>query len=305
MFMGASVSAKNTVPTKRIAPGVDMPMVGIGTWQYNDSVAYAAVKEALALGYEHIDTALGYDNQAGIARAMAESGRKRSSYFVTSKIPGGLNMSSATAALELSLKQLQTSYVDLMLVHFPATWGGQGGKAMRIETWKALEAFHKAGKARAIGVSHYCQRHLEDIINMPDRTVPIAVNQVQFHVGMGTAGPNATDDRAFCDAHGIQYESFSPLCGPCGTTALINGSLVTGIGKKYNKSGAQVALRWQVQLGIPVIPKTHKKAYMLENADLFDWKLDADDMAALTQATVPPVAGDPGPPATSGDCSVP
>ena len=236
---------------------------------------------------------------------MAASGRPRSSYFVTSKIPGGLNRTAAAAALEESLAQLATPYVDLMLVHFPATWGGQGGRAMRLETWRAMEDFHRAGKARAIGVSHYCRRHLEDILDMPGRTVPVAVNQVQFHVGMGGAGPNATDDRAFCAARGIVYESFSPLCGPCGTKALINGSLVVGIGNKHGKSGPQVALKWQVQQGIPVIPKTHSLQHMLDNADLWGWELDQDDMARLTAATQPAVAGDPGPPATSGDCSVP
>jgi aryl-alcohol dehydrogenase-like predicted oxidoreductase len=144
--------------------------------------------------YTHIDTALGYLNQVGVGRAIKASGRKRDSFFITSKIPGGLNTSAAAASLDLSLEQLGLDYVDLMLVHFPATWGGDGGAALRVEEWKALEVFHKAGKARAIGVSHYCKHHLLDIMSIA--TVKPAINQVQFHVGMGTAGPNATDDRA-------------------------------------------------------------------------------------------------------------
>ena len=288
------------IPTVKLAGDVEMPMAGLGTWQYNDSVAYDAVSKAMNLGYTHVDCALGYGNQVAVGKALKDSGRTRDSYFITSKIPGGLNASAATEQLNLALQQLQLDYVDLMLVHFPAAWSGQGGKALRVEEWKALEAFQKSGKARAIGVSHYCKRHLQDI--MAIATVPIAVNQVQYHVGMGSEGPNATDDKAFCDKHGILYESFSPLCGPCGTNELKDGPLVSGIGKKYGKSGAQVSLKWIVQSGIPVIPKSDSLEHLRENIDLFDWKLDDADMATLTRAKSPPVAGAGD--GTSGDCAV-
>lgn len=137
-----------------------------------------------------------------------------------------------------------------------------------------------------------------------------AVNQVQFHVGMGTAGPNATDGRQYDTSRGVLYEGFSPLCGPCGAKEkmeLISGKLVTGIGKKYGKSGAQVSLKWQVQQGIPVIPKTDSPKHAAENIDLFGWTLSDADMAALTAATSPAVAGAPGPGGepVSGDCGVP
>ena len=135
-----------------------MPMAGLGTWQFNSSVAEAAVLAALGMGYTHIDTALGYNNQEGVGRALAASLRTRKSYFVTSKIPGGLKVGTkaAHAALNLCLSQLfpgqKGAYVDLMLVHFPADWDGGGGKTLRQAEWRALEAFHKAGKARAIGM---------------------------------------------------------------------------------------------------------------------------------------------------------
>ena len=174
------VSGAPTIPTVTIAPGVELPMAGLGTWQYNDSVAGAATLAALKMGYTHIDTALGYNNQVGVGKALEASGRARASYFITSKIPGGLNTSATNAALELSLQQLGLTYVDLMLIHFPATWGGDGGAAARVEEWKAMEAFQKAGKAKAIGVSHYCKHHLEDILAIA--TVKPAVNQVQYHV---------------------------------------------------------------------------------------------------------------------------
>ena len=303
------------IPTVPIAPGVNMPLAGIGTWQYNDSVAGAAVTQALKLGYTHVDTALGYKNQVGIgkalAKAFAEKVITRGELFLVSKIPGGFNTTTATANLEESVAQLfpgdPFGYVDLMLVHFPATWGGTGGKASRQAEWKALEAFVKAGKAKAIGISHYCRRHLDDILEIA--TIKPAVNQVQFNVGMGAAGANATDDRAYMKSKGVLYEGFSPLCGPCGGTdkmELITGKLVTSIGKKHGKTGPQVALKWQVQLGIPVIPKTSNVEHMKQNIDLFDWTLDADDMAKLTAATVPAVSGAKGPGgvAVSGDCGV-
>jgi len=231
-------NTKLNIPTITIAPTVEMPLQGLGTWEYNDTVAEAAVTAALDMGYTHIDTALGYDNQEGIARALKATSRPRDSYFITSKIPGGQNHSAATASLDLALEQLGLDYVDLMLTHFPATWEGEGGKEMRLQTWAALEDFVRAGKARAIGVSHYCIQHIKDILEV--NTIPVAINQVQYHVGMGTAVPNATDGIEWDWAHGITYESFSPLCGPCDGSdhwELINGTLVTSIGAKYNKTG--------------------------------------------------------------------
>jgi len=298
----AGATAALSVPTLQIAPGVNLPMAGLGTWQYNDSVAEQASGLALSLGYTHIDTALGYYNQEGIARALKASTRPRDSYFITSKIPGGLPYANATEQLELSLQQLGLDYVDLMLVHYPATWGGVGGKAVRADQWRAMEDFHKAGKAKAIGVSHYCERHIDELLETA--TIIPAVNQVFFHVGMATQSLNMSD-MAFPRTpaeqpsyKGVFYQSFSTLCGPCGSTELLNGTMVTKIGQAHGKSGAQVSLRWAVQLGIPVIPKTHRKDYMLENVALFDWELSDAEMATLSAATSPQT----GP--SSGDCDV-
>jgi hypothetical protein len=169
------------IPTVEIAPGVHMPLAGIGTWLYNSSMAEKAVLTATSLGCTHIDTALGYGNQDGVARAISKSGIAREKLFVVSKIPGGFNQTAAAAALDESLEQLfpgqEDAYVDLMLVHFPATWKGQGGKASRQAQWKAMEAFVHAGKAKAIGISHYCRRHLDDLLEMA--TIKPAVNQVR------------------------------------------------------------------------------------------------------------------------------
>lgn len=311
MAMSSAAPVRAPIPTVEIAPGVNMPLAGFGTWQYNSSLAESSVLTAMGLGCTHIDTALGYNNQDGVGRALAKSGVPREEIFLVSKIPGGLSEADATDNLATALEQLfpgqPDAYVDLMLVHFPATWGGVGGKAMRQAEWKALETFAKAGKAKAIGISHYCKKHLDDVLEIA--TIKPAVNQVQYHVGMGTAGPNATDDKEYMTKSGVTYQSFSPLCGPCDGDdhmELITGKLVTSIGAKYGKTGAQVALKWQTQQGIPVIPKSSNPVHIAQNLDLFDWTLSDEDMATLTAAVKPAVAGDVGPSGepVSGDCDV-
>ena len=329
-------------------------MTGLGTWQYNDTVAEAATRLALDIGYTHFDTAWVYKNAAGIGKALASSPRPRSSYFITSKIMGG-NATTTLAQHEEVLSLLGIEYVDLLLVHFPGAYdpktkGFVGSRAARQAQWKAMESLVVGGKARALGVSHCacsfaqhtswterarcslrftarleshlatnldlclsfaayradCKRHLQDVLDIAK--VKVAVNQVQFHVGMGSEGPGAVDDRAFDRAHGVLYQSFSSLCGPCGAAAhaeLVSGPLVTRIGATHNKTGAQVSLKWLVQQGIPVIPKSSKRTHLLENLDLFDWKLSDAEMKELAEATYPPVDGNPGRLPTSGDCVVP
>lgn len=282
-----------------------MPLVGLGTWQYANDEAYGAVLSALKLGYTHVDTALVYENQVGVGKAIIDSGRARDSLFVTSKIPGGLNTSATMDALAQGMAQLQLDYVDLMLIHYPADWSGVGGKAMRQQEWAALEQFKKAGKARAIGVSHYCKQHMEDILAI--NTTDIALNQVQYHIGMASPTTNsdlATDYKTWTQQQGITYMSFSTLCGPCNDNELINGPLVTSIGKKYGKSGPQISLAWATQRGIPVVPKTNSTVHLAENLDLFDFTISEEDMAALDASATPPVAGGPNN-NDSGDCEIP
>lgn len=279
---------------------MDMPLVGLGTWQYNDSVAEYAVTEALKAGFRHIDTALGYKNQQGVGAALKKSQLPRHEFFVTSKIPGGLNSSATEAALDQALQQLGLSYIDLMLIHFPATWSGVGGASMRKVEWLALEKWAKTGKARAIGVSHYCKSHIQDILSVA--TLPIALNQVMYHVGMGVSPNIGSDYKDYCQSIGVVYMSFSTLCGPCAgkeKTELIDGALVTEIGKAHNVSGAQVALRWAVQQGIPVVPKSSKPEHLKEDFDLFSFSLTQAEMDKLTSATTPATGRD-----DSGDCEV-
>ena len=291
-----------TVPMSGVHGPMEMPLIGLGTWQYNSSQAMEAVGTAFGLGYRHVDTALGYDNQAGVGAALARAALPRSEYFVTSKVPGGLNASATAAALELALQQLRLEFVDLMLLHWPGN-----GAASRQEQWRALEAFAKQGKARAIGISHYCKRHLDDILAIA--TLPVALNQVQYHVGMAPQSPSVRHDPDYMKSKGVVYMAYSSLCGPCpdgGHAELISGPLVTAIGKAHNRTGAQVSLRWVVQQGIPVIPKALDKDYLAEDIDVFDFSLEDSEMARLNAATTPPITGTPPQkPDDYNDCQVP
>eukprot|EP00928_Gymnodinium_smaydae_P058626 TRINITY_DN41807_c0_g1_i1.p1 TRINITY_DN41807_c0_g1~~TRINITY_DN41807_c0_g1_i1.p1 ORF type:complete len:347 (+),score=40.96 TRINITY_DN41807_c0_g1_i1:157-1041(+) len=284
---------------KGISGTVRMPLIGFGTWQYNDTVAEKAVSTAFSLGYRHVDTAYVYKNQAGVGAALKKSGVQRSDYFITSKVPGGLDASATTAALEECLHQLNVTYVDLMLLH----WAGNSAGNLQ-EQWLALEHFAKAGKAQAIGVSHYCKNDLNAILKVA--RYPVAVNQNQYHVGMGQDTQERLHDKAFAESKGILYEAYSSLCGPCTPPAnkeLISGKLVTDIGQAHNKTGAQVALRWVVQQGIPVIPKSTDASHIKSNFELFDFSLTDAEMAKLTAATSPAETGTAQHPDDAQDCA--
>jgi diketogulonate reductase-like aldo/keto reductase len=258
-------------------------MAGLGTWLYNSSQAEAAVAMALKAGVRSFDTAQTYENQDGVGRAIAASGVARRELFVTTKIDGAQGEDGSVMAHEDNLKLLGLEYVDLLLAHFPCDWDATTcSKEERQATWRGLERLQKSGKARAIGVSHYCQQHLQDVLEIA--TVPIAINQQEWHVGMG---PDPEAVKSFCDAHNITFQSFSPLCGPCGGDELINGELVTGIGAAHNKSGAQVSLKWLVNHGSPVIPRTLNEQHLATDMDLFGWELTAEEMSRLDGATKP------------------
>jgi diketogulonate reductase-like aldo/keto reductase len=306
----SSATGELKIPSMKIGTdvhgkGVFMPMGGIGTWLYNNSQAESEVLSALKLGARLIDTAYNYENEKGVAAGVKKSKVPRSEIFLTTKIPGGLSTADTISAHESNLEQLETDYVDLLLTHFPCGFPTSPtsppvncSKAARQDTWRGLEAMYKAGKARAIGVSHYCQQHILDVLEIA--TVPIAVDQEEWHVGMGTDPQGLV---SFGKKHGISYQSFSPLCGPCSKKDhedLISGPLVTSIGKAHNVSGVQVALKWLVQNGSPVIPKSSDPAHIQEDLDLFSFTLTDAEMAKLNAATTPPSA-EP----VSADCKLP
>ncbi|GAX11397.1 hypothetical protein FisN_22Lh070 [Fistulifera solaris] len=302
--------SSNYTAIPRISIGTDvhghavrMPLVGAGTWQYNDTMAYDSLCKAFRAGLTFVDTAYGYGNQVGVSRAIHDcyTGH-RSDLFVLTKVPGGLTFDEVRAAHHHNLFQLNIEYVDHLMTHFPADWEAtKASKEMRQEEWRALEEIYYTGKARSIGISHYCAQHIDDILEIA--TVMPSINQVEYHVGSG----DVDGVMEKCRANNITFMSFSPLCGPCQyepEDSLTTGKLVTEIAQRYNVTGAQISLRFIVQQALQegsfiggVIPKSNNIDHILSNMDLFSFKLSEEDMALLHQATEPS--------AETGDCDVP
>lgn len=300
--LALALASQAAMPTVTLNTGTEMPAVSLGVWKYNSSYAGEACKTALANGYNAIDTAYDYDNQDAVGAAInahiAAGKATREEIFLTTKIPAcgsfpvaGLPTPSkkncgpdSTTILEKNLKLLNLEYVDLVLLHFPpeSCGGPFHPDACRLmqEQWTAMEAFYQAGKAKAIGVSNYCQSCFECLKKM--WTVVPALNQVQYHVGEG-ADPIGL--KSYCDELGIQMMAYSALSQ--GSSELITGNLTTGIGKQYGKSGAQVALKYIVQHGWTLTTKAHNPKYQAEDIDIFDFTLSDDDMKALDDAPCP------------------
>lgn len=287
---------------------VKLPVVGAGTWQYNSTEAYTSLCAAFKLGYQMVDTANMYGNQVGVGKAIKDCWKRpRSELFVMTKVPGGLGAAGVAAAHAQNLKELQVTYVDHLMTHFPSAFPLANGtipdasKAARQAEWRALEAVYATGEARSIGVSHYCARHIEDVMEIA--TVKPSVDQVEYHVGAG----DVDDVIPTLNKYGIHFMSFSPLCGPCNNTKennLISGDLVTSVAKNYpGVTGAQVALRFIVQQALTkpfmagIIPKSNDVYHLAGNIDLFEFNLSDDDMDKLAAATEPKP--------TPGDCQIP
>jgi diketogulonate reductase-like aldo/keto reductase len=245
--------------------GVEMPIFGLGTFQAQSGrEARDAVLHALQIGYRHIDTASMYGNEEDVGAAIRESGIPREEIFVTTKLwNSDHGYDSGLAAFEKSCRRLRLSYVDLYLIHWPV-------QDLRNETWRALETLLKEGKCRAIGVSNYMIRHLEELLENSS-TVP-AVNQVEFSPYL-----YQKDLLEFCRKHDVQLEAYSPLTKG---HKLDDPKLVT-LALKYSKSPAQILIRWVLQHQIVVIPKSSRKERITENAGVFDFTISPEDMRAL------------------------
>ncbi|WP_144554415.1 aldo/keto reductase [Bacillus sp. X1(2014)] len=248
--------------TTTLHNGVKMPWVGLGVFKVNEGEEVVqSVKAAIKNGYISIDTAAIYKNEEGVGQAIKESGVPREELFITSKVWNSeQGYESTLAAFETSLNKLGLDYLDLYLIHWP-------GKNKYKETWKALEKLYKDGRVRAIGVSNFLVHHLEDLISTAE--IKPMVNQVEFH-------PHLTQKEllAYCKKEGIQMEAWSPLK----QGQLLNEPVLEDLAHKYNKSVAQVILRWDLQHGVVTIPKSIKEHRIIENANLFDFELSAEDM---------------------------
>ena len=248
--------------------GVEIPRLGLGVFRAGgDEETAQSVRWALEAGYRHIDTAAVYGNVRGVAQGIRDSGVPRDEIFITTKLwNDDMRADRQREAFEESLERLGVDYVDLYLIHWPV-------KGKYVASWQVLEQLYKEGRIRAIGVSNFLEHHLEDVMKVA--TVVPAVNQLECH-------PRLTQKplKAVCDRLGIAFESWSPL-GGSRTGNLTASPELTAIGAKYGKSAAQVILRWHLQCGFVVIPKSVHQERIVANADLYDFSLSLADMAAI------------------------
>lgn len=256
---------KNLQATTTLHNGVKMPWFGLGVFKVdNGEEVINAVKAALQTGYRSIDTAAIYQNEEGVGQAIKEAGIPREELFVTTKVWNSeQGYESTLHAFDESLQKLGLDYLDLYLVHWPVV-----GKYK--ETWKALETLYKDGRVRAIGVSNFKVHHLNDILT--DCEIKPMVNQVEFHPYL-----TQTELRSFCKESNIQLEAWSPLM----QGQLLDHELIVKMGQKYNKTPAQIILRWDIQSEVITIPKSVKEQRIIENAQIFDFELDPMDMEQI------------------------
>ncbi|MEU6340828.1 aldo/keto reductase [Streptomyces sp. NPDC046977] len=254
------------VPHITLNNGVTMPQLGFGVFQVPDDETAAAVTTALESGYRSIDTAAIYGNETGVGRALAASGIPRDELFVTTKLwNADQGYDSTLAAFDASLSRLGLDHVDLYLIHWPAP-----AHDRYQDTWRAFEKIHSEGRARAIGVSNFEPAHLRRL--MDDSAVTPAVNQVELHPRL-----QQRELRAFHARHGIATEAWSPLA----QGALLGDPAVTSIAGRLGRTPAQVILRWHLQLGNVVIPKSVTPERIRENLDVFGFELTDADIAAI------------------------
>lgn len=254
---------------------VMIPDVGFGVFQIPDGEAtLSAVRDALEVGYRHIDTASGYANEVSVGRAIKESGLDRKDVFLTTKhwiTDRGYDKTLRTA--EESLKRLGTDYLDLYLIHWPMVEvTSPDWKAVNRSTWKGFEKLYKDGLIRSIGVSNFLPHHLEAL--MEDCEIVPHVNQIEFHPGYAQL-----ETVAFCQKNDILVEAWSPL----GSGRLIGHPLLNEVAARYGKSSAQLCLRYALQHGVLPLAKSTHRERMISNLQIFDFEITAEDMAMLDQ----------------------
>ncbi|MFC7864881.1 aldo/keto reductase [Streptomyces murinus] len=258
--------APTSVPAVTLGNGVEIPQLGFGVFQVPDDETAAAVTTALETGYRSIDTAAIYGNEKGVGRALAASGLPREDLFVTTKVWNADQGYDATLrAFDTSLAALGLDHVDLYLIHWPAP-----ARDLYRDSWRALERLAGEGRIRAAGVSNFQPGHLRRLLE--DATLTPAVNQIELHPGLQQA-----ELRAFHAEHGIATEAWSPLA----QGAVLGESVIGDLAARYGRSPAQIVIRWHLQLGNIVIPKSVTPARIRENFDVFGFTLTDEEMRAL------------------------
>jgi 2,5-diketo-D-gluconate reductase A len=265
---GERVERMANVPNITLNNGVQIPQLGFGVFQVPADEVEGAVRNAIEAGYRSIDTAAAYRNEEGVGRAIAASGVPRDELFVTTKLwNDDQGYDSTLRAFDESMKRLGLDRLDLYLIHWPVP-----SRDRYVDTWKAFEKLCADGRVRSIGVSNFQVSHLQRLFNETE-IVP-AVNQIELH-------PNLPQEelRKVHATHRIATEAWSPLA----QGALLTEQAITGLAEKYGKTPAQIVLRWHVQIGNVVIPKSVTPSRIAENIDVFDFELAPDDMAVIAE----------------------
>lgn len=260
-----------------LSNGVKIPKIGLGTWLIPDGEAAQAVRDAVAMGYRHIDTAQAYGNERGVGEGVRTCGVPREEIFITSKVAAEhKNYESAAKSIDESLAKLGMDYIDLMIIHCPQPWAEFRGERRYFtenkEVWRALENAYKAGKVKAIGVSNFLVDDLENILDGCE--VKPMVNQILTHI---TNTPLELIN--FCREHGILCEAYSPIAHG----EALKNRLILSVAEKYSVTPAQLCVRYALQLGMVVLPKTSNPEHMKNNADI-EFEISAEDMDILELA---------------------
>ncbi|AEM82306.1 aldo/keto reductase [Streptomyces violaceusniger] len=255
------------VPFITLNNGVRIPQLGFGVWQIPDDEAQVAVRTALDAGYRSIDTAAIYGNEEGTGKGLAASGIARDELFVTTKLQNAdQGYDSTLRAFDASLTRLGLEYVDLYLIHWPLP-----GVDKYVDTWKAFEKIYSEGRAKAIGLSNFHAAHTQRLLS--ETSIIPVIDQIELHPQLQQA-----ELRAFNARHDIATEAWSPLGQGKG---LLDDPKLAAIARKHGKSPAQVVLRWHLDLGNVVIPKSVTPSRIQENIDVFDFQLDSEDLSAI------------------------
>jgi len=262
------MSNVTSIPAVALHDGVEIPQLGFGVFQVPPEDTQHVVEEAVGAGYRHIDTAAAYRNEAGVGEALAATGLPREDVFVTTKLWNSeQGYDSTLRAFEKSLERLGLEHVDLYLIHWPMP-----GEDRYLDTWRAFEKIHAEGRARSIGVSNFSVEDLERLKAEAER-LP-TVNQIELHPSLQQA-----ELRAWHADHGVATEAWSPLA----QGELLDDDTIATIAGHHEKTPAQVILRWHLQIGNVVIPKSVTPARIRENIEVFDFELSEDDLAAIAR----------------------
>ena len=253
----------------KLSNGINIPEIGFGTSLIEGEQCVDVIRQALKNGYRHIDTASAYKNEQEIGRAIKESNISRKELFITSKVwKDSMGYDNTIESFYNSLERLQLDYIDLYLIHWPRN----NDKQLNIDTWKALETLYKENKVKAIGVSNFLKHHLEIILNNCE-IVPM-VDQLEFHPGL-----MRNETLEFCKENNIIVEAWAPL----GKGKMLENETLTNIAKKYNKSVAQICIKWCIQNNVIPLPKTTNENRMIENLESSNFLISDEDMKKINE----------------------